>query len=41
MTKQAAFINGAKWAIHNLSEEDIKYIRDNGDKDDFSIFGID
>ena len=38
--KQGAFINGAKWAIHNLTDEEIKYLRENGDKDDFSFFGI-
>ncbi len=40
LTKQGAFINGAKWAIQNLTEEEIKYLRENGDKDDFSFFGI-
>jgi len=40
MTKQGAFINGAKWAIHNLSDDEIKYLRENVDKDDFSFFGI-
>ena len=40
MTKQGAFINGAKWAIYNLTDEEIKYLRENGDKDDFSFFGI-
>lgn len=40
LTKQSAFINGAKWAIHNLTEEEIKYLRDNGDKEDFSFFGM-
>lgn len=40
MTKQGSFINGAKWAIHNLTDDEIKYLRENGDKDDFSFFGI-
>lgn len=40
MTKQGAFMNGAKWAIHNLTDDEIKYIRENGNKDDFSFFGI-
>lgn len=40
MTKQGAFINGAKWAIHNLTDDEIKYLRENGDKDDFSFFGL-
>ena len=40
LTKHAAFINGAKWAIHNLSDEEIKLLRDNTDKDDFSVFGM-
>jgi hypothetical protein len=40
MTKQGAFINGAKWAIHNLTDEEIKYLRENGDKDDFSFAGL-
>lgn len=40
MTKPAAFINGAKWAVHNLSNEEIKYLKENGGKDDFSFFGF-
>lgn len=40
LTKQASFINGAKWAIHNLSNEEIEYLKTKGDKDDFSFFGI-
>ncbi len=40
MNKQGSFINGAKWAIHNLTDDEIKYLRENGDKDDFSFFGI-
>ena len=40
LTKQGAFINGAKWAIHNLTDEEIKVFRSNTDKDDFSFFGI-
>jgi hypothetical protein len=27
MTKQASFINGVKWAIHNLTNDEIKYMR--------------
>jgi hypothetical protein len=38
--KQASFVNGAKWAIHNLTDEEIKLIRENTDKDDFSFFGF-
>jgi len=40
MNKQAAFINGAKWAIHNLTDEEIKYLRENSDKDDHIFSGI-
>ncbi|MCK9319388.1 hypothetical protein [Methanoculleus sp.] len=40
MTRNGAFINGAKWAIHNLTDDEIKYLRENGDKDDFSFFGV-
>ena len=40
MTKQAAFINGAKWAIHNLTDDEIKLLRENTDKDDHSFFGF-
>lgn len=40
MTKQGAFINGAKWVIRNLTDYEIKYLRENGDKEDFSFFGI-
>lgn len=40
LTKQGAFINGAKWAIHNLTDDEIKYLRENGDNDEFSFFGI-
>ena len=32
--------DGAKWAIHNLTDEEIKYLRENGDKDDFSFAGL-
>ena len=39
-TKQASFINGAKWAIHNLTTDEIDHIKKHGDKDDQSIFGI-
>jgi len=39
-TKQSAFINGAKWAIHNLSEKEIKQIKENTDPDDHSFFGF-
>ena len=37
MTKQAAFINGAKWAIHNLTDDEIKLLRENSDKEDQSL----
>jgi len=40
MTKQAAFINGAKWAIQNLTDDEIKLLRENTDKDDHSFFGL-
>ena len=40
MTKNAAFINGAKWAIHNLTDTEIKYMRENSDSDDHSFFGL-
>ena len=40
MTKNAAFINGAKWAIHNLTDTEIKYMRENSDPDDHSFFGL-
>lgn len=39
-SKQGSFINGAKWAIHNLTNEEIQYVKENGNKDDFSFFGI-
>ena len=37
MTKTAAFINGAKWAIHNLTDAEIKHMRENTDPDDYMI----
>jgi hypothetical protein len=40
MTKNAAFINGAKWAIHNLTDTEIKHLRENSDSDDHSFFGL-
>lgn len=40
MTKNAAFINGAKWAIHNLTDAEIKHMRENSDPDDHSFFGL-
>lgn len=40
MTKNAAFINGAKWAIHNLTDAEIKHMRENTDPDDHSFFGL-
>ena len=40
MTKNAAFINGAKWAIHNLTDAEIKHMRENSDSDDHSFFGL-
>jgi len=39
-TKQASFVNGAKWAIHNLTQEEIDYIKTNGDKKDHSFLGM-
>jgi hypothetical protein len=39
MTKQGAFVNGAKWAILNLTDEEIKYLREN-DKEGFSFLGL-
>ena len=40
MTKNAAFINGAKWVIHNLTDVEIKHLRENLDSDDHSFFGL-
>ena len=40
MTKNAAFINGAKWAIHNLTDAEINHLRKNSDPDDHSFFGL-
>lgn len=40
LNKQGAFINGAKWAVHNLTDDEIKKLRDNIQKDEFSFFGI-
>jgi hypothetical protein len=40
MTKNAAFINGAKWAIHNLTDAEINHFRENSDSDDHSFFGL-
>ena len=40
MTKNAAFINGAKWVIHNLTDAEIKHLRENSDSDDHSFFGL-
>jgi hypothetical protein len=40
MTKQASFINGAKWAIHNLTDDEIKYMRENTDPEDHSFLGL-
>ena len=40
LNKQGSFINGTKWAIHNLSDEEIKYLRENSSSDYFSFFGI-
>jgi len=40
MTKNAAFINGAKWVIHNLTDTEIKHLRENSDSDDHSFFGL-
>jgi hypothetical protein len=38
--KQASFINGAKWAIHNLTDDEIKYMRENTDPEDHSFLGM-
>jgi hypothetical protein len=40
MTKNGAFINGAKWVIHNLTDAEIKHLRENSDSDDHSFFGL-
>jgi hypothetical protein len=40
MNKQASFINGAKWAIHNLTDAEIKHMREKSDSDDHSFFGL-
>jgi hypothetical protein len=40
MTKQASFINGVKWAIHNLTNDEIKYMRENTDPEDHSFLGL-
>jgi hypothetical protein len=40
MTKQASFINGANWAIHNLTDAEIKHMRENTDPEDHSFFGL-
>ena len=40
MNKQGAFINGAKWAIHNLTDAEIKHMRENSDPEDHSFFGL-
>jgi hypothetical protein len=39
-TKAGAFINGAKWVINNLTQEEIDYLRINGNKEDHSFFGF-
>ena len=38
--KRSSFMNGVKWAVHNLTQEEIEYIKQNTDKDDLSIFGL-
>lgn len=40
MTKNAAFINGAKWVIHNLTDSEIRHMKENSDSDDHSFFGL-
>jgi len=40
MNTMGSFKNGVKWAIHNLTDEEIKYVRENTDKDDHSFFGF-
>jgi hypothetical protein len=39
-TKQASFVNGAKWAIHNLTQEEIDYIKKNGSDEEHSFLGM-
>lgn len=39
-TKQASFVNGAKWAIHNLTPEEIDYIKTHGSDEDHSFLGM-
>ena len=40
LTKQAAFINGANWAVHNLTSDEISLIKDKGDPEGHSYFGL-
>ena len=40
MIKNVNFIKGAKWAIHNLTDAEIKHMRENTDPDDHSFFGL-
>jgi len=40
MTKQASFINGANWAIQNLTIEEIQWLKQNADPEDHSFFGF-
>lgn len=39
LSKQGAFINGAKWAVFNLTDDEIQYMREKMDKDSFSFIG--
>jgi hypothetical protein len=34
LSKQGAFVNGAKWAVLNLTDEEIQYLREKMDKDE-------
>ena len=34
----AAFKNGANWVIHNLTDDEIKYVREYGDRDKIHTF---
>lgn len=37
MSKQASFINGVKWAIHNLTDAEIKHMRENSDPEAWTL----
>ena len=38
--RQASFINGVNWAIHNLTDDEIKHMRENTDPGNHSLFGL-